>query len=114
MLVTALSEVDLNRLLDAALEFGSNWRRPLGDLAAESFPDQPEVAQHALATAVENARSAIETHIGEIHIRVAGNWTRAEERQADAWIANRFPWMTPESRRRARSQGQYYAWHDRG
>ena len=104
----------LNRLFDAALAFGPNWRRPVGDLAAELFPDQPQDDRDALVTAVEHARSTIEAQIEQIHIRIAGNWSSGEEQQAEAWIAKSFPWMTQKNCRRARSQGQYYAWHDHG
>jgi len=113
-MAAALSAPDLNRLFDAALAFGANWRRPVGDLAAEHFPDRPQDDRDALALAVEDCRSAIEAHIEATHIRLAGRWTRAEKRQADAWIANQYSWMTRKNRRRAISQGQYYAWHDNG
>ena len=114
VLMAALSAPDLNRLFDAALAFGANWRRPVGDLAAEHFPDQPQDVRDALTTAVEDCRSAIEAHIEATHIRVAGRWTRTEKQQADAWIADQYPWMTRKNRRRAIRQGQYYAWHDNG
>jgi len=114
VLMAALSAPDLNRLFDAALAFGANWRRPVGDLAAAHFPDQPQDVRDALTTAVEECRSAIEAHIEATHIRGAGRWTRAEKQQADAWIADQYSWMTRKNRRRAISQGQYYAWHDNG
>jgi hypothetical protein len=112
--MAAVSEPDLNRLFAAALEFGSDWRRPVDALAAEQFPGQPQDDRDALAVLVEECRSAIEAQIEATHVRVAGDWTRVEEQQTDAWIAARFPWMTQKNRRRALSQGQYYAWHDRG
>jgi len=113
-LMPALSAPDLNRLFDAALAFGANWRRPVVDLVAELFPDRPQDVRDALTTAVEDCRSTVEAHIEAAHIRLAGRWTRAEKRQADAWIADQYPWMTRKNRRRAISQGQYYAWHDNG
>ena len=108
------SDSDLNRLFAAALEFGSNWRRPVGDLAAEHFPDRPQDDRYALIAIVESCRLAIEAHVEAAHIRVAGHWTRGERRQADAWIADRYPWMEKRNRRRALGQGQYYAHHDHG
>jgi hypothetical protein len=78
------------------------------------FPDLPQDHRGALTIAVEDCRSAIESHIEATHIRLAGRWTRAEEQQADAWIADQYSWMTRKNRRRAISQGQYYAWHDNG
>ncbi|MFC6006974.1 hypothetical protein [Angustibacter luteus] len=112
--MAAPHDADLNRLFEAALEFGSNWRRPVAELAAELFPSQPQDGRDALVAAVELARSTIEAHIEEVHIRLGGQWPSGEEQQAEAWIADRYPWMTKKSRRRARSQGQYYAWHDHG
>jgi hypothetical protein len=114
LVVAAASETDLNKLFGAALEFGSNWRRPVGELAAEHLPDQPRDDREAFAALVEDCESAIEAHVEAMHLRVGGAWTRAEEQRADAWIAAHFPWMTQANRRRALSQGQYYAWHDRG
>jgi hypothetical protein len=112
--LVALSKVDLNRLFDAALAFGADWRRPVSDLAAENFPDLPQADRDALAAAVEDTRRTIEGHIEEAHIRLGDQWPRREEKQAEDWIADRFPWMSRKNRRRARSQGQYYAWHDHG
>jgi hypothetical protein len=108
------SAPDLNRLFGAALAFGANWRRPVGDLAAEHFPDEPQEVRDALAVAVEECRSAIEAHIEATHLRLSGRWTRSEKRQADAWVADQYSWVTRKNRRRAISQGQYYAWHDHG
>jgi hypothetical protein len=113
-MAAALSAPDLNRLFNAALAFGANWRRPVRDLAAEHFPDRSQLDRDALTSAVEDCRSAIEAHIEAEHIRLAGRWTRAEKLQADAWIAGEYSWMTRKNRRRAISQGQYYAWHDHG
>jgi hypothetical protein len=112
--MSALSTRDLNRLFDAALASGAKWRWPVGELATEHFPDQPEDVRQALTTAVEDCRSAIEAHIEATHIRLAGRWTRAEKKQADAWIADQYSWMTRRNRRHAIKQGQYYAWHDHG
>ncbi|WP_310526610.1 hypothetical protein, partial [Nocardioides sp.] len=70
----ALSAPDLNRLFDAALAFGANWRRPVGDLAGEHFPDRSQDDRDALTTVVEDCRSAIEAHIEATHIRLAGRW----------------------------------------
>jgi hypothetical protein len=105
---------DLNRLFNATLAFGADWRRPVGELAAEHFPDASQSDLDALTRAVEDCRSAIEAHVEATHIRLAGRWTRAEKQQADAWIADEYSWMTRKNRRRAISQGQYYAWHDNG
>jgi hypothetical protein len=112
--VAAFSDVDLNRLFDAALAFGPDWRRPVSDLAAENFPDLTQADREALAVVVEDTRRAIEGHIEEEQVRLGGPWPRREEEQTEAWIADRYPWMTRKNRRRARSQGQYYAWHDHG
>lgn len=108
------SAPDLNRLFDATLAFGANWRRPVGDLAAEHSPDQPQDVRDALAGAVEECRSAIEAHLEATHICLSGRWTRSEKLRADAWIADQYSWMARKNRRRAISQGQYYAWHDHG
>ena len=108
------SAPDLNRLFGAALAFGSDWRRPVDDLAAAHFPDRSQDDRTALVAVVEECRSAIETRIESTHLRLAGRWTRADKVRADAWIRDEYPWMTPRNRRRAISQGQYYAWHDNG
>jgi len=113
-MAAALSASDLNQLFNATLAFGSDWRRPVGDLASAHFPDRSQGDRDALTTSVEHCRSAIEARIETTHIRLAGRWTRAEKQQADAWIADNYPWMTRKNRRRAISQGQYYAWHDNG
>jgi hypothetical protein len=108
------SDPDLNRLFEAALAFGVNWRRPVEELAAEHFPNERQEVRDALATAVGECRLAIENHIEATHVRLSGRWTRSEKRQADAWITAQYPWMTRKNRQRALSQGQYYAWHDHG
>ena len=112
--MAAALEPDLNRLFAAALEFGSDWRRPVRELVAELLPGWSRDDREALAALVDECRSAIEAHVEATHVRVGGDWTRVEEQQTDAWIAARFPWMTQKNRRRALSQGQYYAWHDHG
>ena len=112
--MAALSAPDLNQLFDAALAFGSDWRRPVEDLTAARFPDRPQDEIDALTNAVEDCRSAIEAHVEATHVRLAGRWTRADKQQANSWIADRYPWMTRKNRRRAISQGRYYAWHDNG
>jgi hypothetical protein len=114
LMAAALSALDLNRLFNAALAFGSDWRRPVGDLAAEHFPDRSPDDRDALTTTVEDCRSAIEARIEATHVSLAGRWTRAEKQQTDAWIADEYPWMTRKNRRRAIGQGQYYASHDNG
>ncbi|HET7659879.1 MAG TPA: hypothetical protein VFK66_05765 [Oryzihumus sp.] len=113
-MAAAPSDPDLNSLFAAALEFGPSWRRPVGDLAAELFPNRRQDDRDVLAAAVDECRSAIEADIAATHMRLAGQWARRDEQQTDQWIANRYPWMTKKNRRRALSQGQYYAWHDHG
>lgn len=112
--MAALSEKDLNELFTAALEFGVNWRRPVSDLAADHFPDYSDEQVDLLVAAVEEARSSIEAYVVSTHISLAGQWTRAETMRTDAWAKARFSWISPENRRRALSQGRYYAWHDHG
>jgi hypothetical protein len=72
--MTSLSEPDLNQLFAAALEFGSNWRKPVGELASTNFPEQPQEYRDAVAAAVEEARSATEEYVEATHVRLAGRW----------------------------------------
>ncbi len=103
---------ELDSVYAASLEFGSDWRRPVADLAAQRLPGRSAEHLAAAADAVGSCRSEIEQHIAVEHRRLAGAWTRADEADVDAWIASKFPWMSRANRRRALRQGQYYAHHD--
>ena len=107
----SLSRDDLNALYSAALAFGADWRRPLAELADERLPDASREERAALAAAVDECRSTIEKHIAMVHSANQGRWPRSDVRDVGAWIRERYPWMSPRNRRRAISQGQYYAWH---
>jgi 8-oxo-dGTP pyrophosphatase MutT (NUDIX family) len=105
---------DLNRLYSASLEFGSNWRRPVGELAVTVLAHLPAEERAALVDMVERCRTEIEEEIERMHLEVQGTWSRPTYRLVEEWIALRYPWMTAANRRRAIRQGQYYAWHDNG
>jgi hypothetical protein len=100
-----LSESDLNLLYAAALEFGANWRRPLVELAAERLPERPREYRDSIATLVGNCRKEIQVSIEEMHRINNGEWAEDAVGEADAWIADRYPWMTEQNRRHAISQG---------
>ena len=102
---------DLNALYDASVAFGANWRRPVRDLADERLPSVSSEERAVLAVVIEECRAAIEARIGEVHAANRGRWPRSDVRAVDSWIHDRYPWMSPRNRRRAISQGQYYAWH---
>jgi hypothetical protein len=108
---TEFSPDDLNVLFDAALEFGTNWRRPIGDLAAERLPGRPDEFLEAIAAAVERYRCEIESRVEAQYEACSGAWTQAETARVDSWLVERFGWMTPENRQHAIGQGVYYAWH---
>lgn len=106
-----LSPGDQNDLYHAALAFGSDWRRPLTDLADEKLPDVAREDRAALAASVDECRSAIEEHIATVHAAHHGRWRQSDVEELRAWIRERYPWMSPRNTERAISQGQYYAWH---
>ena len=102
---------DRNTLYSAAVEFGSNWRRPLAELASERLPAPTGAQRDDLVRTVSACRDAIEDHIRERYEVVNGNWASREQTAAESWIVRNFPWMDPENVRHAVSQGLYYAWH---
>lgn len=103
---------DLNTLFAAALEFGSDWRRPLAELASERLPERTDAQRRDLVQTVGACRDAIEDRIRERYEAVNGSWAASgEQAAAESWIIRNFPWVTIENVRRAVSQGVYYAWH---
>jgi hypothetical protein len=104
-----LNEKYLNILYDAALEFGSNWRRPLNELANERLPQNSHLDHEQLCVTVENARASIEKYIEE-HFDYEKGLTIPES-NAILWIQQNFPWMNKKNISLAISQGMYYAWH---
>lgn len=88
------SDTDLNLLYHAALEWGENWRRPVGELAVERLPQRSPEYCSAIALAVEQCRGEIESRIWDLYERLEGNWTRADYNEVETWIVEQFPWMT--------------------
>lgn len=106
------SDDELNVVYDASLEFGKNWLRPVAELAAQRLPGRSPEFYAAVAGVVEACRSEVEQHVAQEHRRLNGKWSRRDAAAVDAWMSGRFPWMNGRNRKRALSQGQYYAHHD--
>jgi len=100
-----------NALFDAALEFGANWRRDIGELAAERLPDVALAERSALAEEIKQTRAAIEHWIESRWDSVRGEWSRGDAEAAEDFIVTTYPWMSAENVSHAVSQGTYYAWH---
>ena len=102
-------DADLNALYDAALELGENWRRPVAELAAERLPHRSAEERADLARTVEACRTAVEAHVASVYTEDATAGAAMEA--ASRWVAEQYPWMTPENVQHGVSQGGYYAWH---
>jgi hypothetical protein len=72
--------------------------------------DRPEAYGDAVSIVVEQSRALIEDYIEAAFARNNREWGEADVRDAENWIATRFPWMTPGNRAHGVSQGVYYAW----
>ena len=105
------TSADLNRLYDASLEFGPNWRRPIPELAAERLTHLSLDEQAEISALVGECRGAVEDQVAKVHHEVGGDWTTALVDEVEEWITARFPWVDADNRSHAISQGQYYAWH---
>jgi hypothetical protein len=101
----------LNKLFDAALEFGVNWRAPVMELASERLPQHSPTERAELAATIEDCRNSIEDHVRDSYDRNGGEWGEDESRATATWIKHTYPWMTEENVRHAISQSVYYAWH---
>jgi len=108
------SNADLNRLYAASLEFGANWRRPVLELAALHLGHLSGDEQAAISSRVSQCRQEIEARIEATHVTVNGSWNAELDDALEQWICERFPWMNPDNRRHAISQGRYYAWREHG
>lgn len=100
-----------NELLDAALEFGTNWRRDVSALASERLPELPEDERAALAREIEEAREAIEQWVVGRFEAVRGHWERADAEAGGEHVRATYPWMDERNVSHAISQATYYAWH---
>lgn len=100
-----------NVLLDAALEFGDDWRRDVAVLAAERLPGLSPEERAALAKDVEAARSSIEKWVLNRWDAAHGKWSHDDAAAAAAHIRSTYPWMDERNVARAINQSTYYAWH---
>lgn len=100
-----------NVIMNAALEFGSNWRRPIVELASERCPSLADSDRTAISAEVEAARTEVENWVSARWHAVAGNWSREDSVTARRWVAKRYPWMSDRNIQRAVNQATYYAWH---
>ena len=97
--------------MDAALEFGPNWRRPIAELASERCPTLSTADQIAISAEIEVARDEIEAWVASRWKSVAGRWSGRNNAEARRWVAERFPWMDGRNVHHAVNQSVYYAWH---
>ena len=102
---------DRNLLFEAALEFGPDWRRPVGELAAERLPHLESDEIRSLSEEISTARTAIESWIANRCLDVGLNWSPSDHEDAKRYISANYPWMTSPNVTRAVSQGMYYVWH---
>jgi hypothetical protein len=100
-----------NAIMDAALEIGPNWRRPVAELASERCPSLDEQDRIAISAEVEAARNDVEEWVAARWDAVVGHWSRQVTEMARQWVAERFPWMSPGNVQRVVNQATYYAWH---
>lgn len=100
-----------NVIMDAALEFGPNWRRPVAMLASERCPTLSTSTQIAISAEVTAARADIEQWVAERWKAVGGRWSTRDNAEARRWVAERFPWMNTRNVHHAVGQSIYYAWH---
>ena len=82
-----------NVLLDAALEFGKNWRRDVRVLAGERLPGLDEGVRSALAEEVVATRAAIERLILVRWDAAGGTWSGADSDAAQRFVRTAYPWM---------------------
>lgn len=100
-----------NVLLDAALEFGANWRRDVSALASERLPELHEDERAQLAREIEGARDVVEQWVLERWEAVQGRWARTDAEAAEEHVRAMYPWMDDRNVTHAISQAIYYAWH---
>ena len=100
-----------NVIMDAALEFGPNWRRPVVELASERCPSLADPDRIAISAEIEAARNEVEDWVAAHWDAVASDWSRQDTATARRWIAERFPWMSARNIHQAVNQATYYAWH---
>lgn len=99
-----------NVIMDAAFEFGPNWRRPIDELASERCPTLSRFDQIAISAEVAVARDEIEEWIARRRKAVGSSWSGRDNAEAGRWVARRFPWMSARNVHRAVNQSVYYAW----
>lgn len=100
-----------NVLLDAALEFGTSWRRDVATLASERLLDLDDNERTVLAQEVEDARTAIELWVMARWEAVGGHWTPSDSMAAKEHVRAAYPWMDERNVGHAVNQATYYAWH---
>ncbi|CAM5785552.1 hypothetical protein [Cellulomonas persica] len=100
-----------NMLLDAALEFGANWRRDVAELAAERLPELDGQERTALVQEITDVRSGIESWVLRRWEEVGGSWSRADAESAETHVRTAYPWVDERNAEHAVSQATYYAWH---
>ena len=102
---------DLNVLYAASLEFGTNWLRPVAELAVERLTGTTPEYRTELVGVVQKCKAAVEKYI-EREYSLKGDAGDSEcAAAAHQWISERYPWMSRRNRQHAISQGIYYAWH---
>lgn len=108
--MVSIDSVVLNRIYELSLEFGKNWRKPVLTIVQEVSPNLSFEEQKQISTYIEEARSRIETYFYERYVSDQAEMISALQRQGEAWIKVKFPWMNPETILHAISQATYYAW----
>ncbi len=103
-------QINLNILFDASLEFGSNWMRPIKELAQERLPELTEEESSEISLYIEQVRSDINGFISDKYdYRIQNTVIAAAE--IKQWIKENYTWMNKKNISHAYSQGMYYAWH---
>jgi hypothetical protein len=105
---------DLNALHAASMAFGSQWRRPVAELAATLFPTTSAAERAELVDRVTACRREVEAHVLDRYLAERRTWSRTTDRAARAWVVQRFPWVTRPNAKAAVHQAVYYAHHDNG
>lgn len=100
-----------NVIMDAALEFGPKWRRPILELASERCPTLSTADRAAISAEVEVARDEVEEWVASRFKAVAGRWSGRDNAEARRWVSQRLPWMNGRNVQHTVNQSVYYAWH---
>lgn len=110
---TAASARDalLNQGLDLAMEWGSDWLKPIQERLAQRQPTLTAAERDEINAICQAAmRYGHQT----VYALAEANGNNARREDFDAAMHSRYPWVDADNRARLFSQGMYYAWKNLG